>query len=307
MRTLALAGALLLVAAVPCRAQAPDGSAARAAMEQLAFMVGDWEGDAWMQRGAERVPTRMRERVRRELGGTVFLVEGRGETIAAAGAPARLVHHALAIVSHDAQQSRYTMRSHIGSGLSGDFVLTPVDGGVQWTREVQGGRVRNTARIGGDTWHEVGEFSSDGVTWRQIMEMRLHRVGSEAAAADSTLRAAELAFAATMADRDADAFATFLAEDAVFVNGGQPLRGKAAIVAHWRQYFGDGPAPFAWAPETAVAMDAAGLGYTEGPVLDPSGATIARFHTTWRRDADGRWRVVFDNGYTVPPCACNQD
>ncbi len=110
-----------------------------------------------------------------------------------------------------------------------------------------------------------------------------------------------------MAARDAAAFATFLADDAVFVNGGRQLRGKAAIVADWRQYFGDGPAPFAWTPETAVAIDASGLGYTEGPVLDPSGATIASVGIRAAGDADGRWRVLFDNGYAVPPCACTQD
>ena len=40
----------------------------------------------------------------------------------------------------------------------------------------------------------------------------------------------ERAFAATMAARDQAAFASFIAEDAVFLNGGRgELRGKAAI------------------------------------------------------------------------------
>ncbi len=46
---------------------------------------------------------------------------------------------------------------------------------MTWTREVPGGRAHNTARIDGDTWHEVGEFSRDGINWMQMMEMNLHR------------------------------------------------------------------------------------------------------------------------------------
>jgi hypothetical protein len=46
---------------------------------------------------------------------------------------------------------------------------------VQWSREVPGGRIRNTALYTGDEWHEIGEFSRDGTTWTQIMELRLRR------------------------------------------------------------------------------------------------------------------------------------
>jgi hypothetical protein len=85
------------------------------------------------------------------------------------------VHHALGVVASDAQGTGYVLRSYLATGQSGEFVLTPIEGGVQWSREVPGGRIRNTARIAGDEWHEIGEFSRDGVTWTQIMEMRLRR------------------------------------------------------------------------------------------------------------------------------------
>lgn len=117
------------------------------------------------------------------------------------------------------------------------------------------------------------------------------------------VRAAETAFAATMAARDLVAFASHIADDAVFVNGGRPLRGKDAIVDHWKRFFTGPAAPFAWRPELAEVTGSADLGYTEGPVSLPDGRVIARFYTTWRRGADGRWRVAFDNGYDTPPCA----
>ena len=113
------------------------------------------------------------------------------------------------------------------------------------------------------------------------------------------LKAAETAFADTMARRDLAAFGSFLADDAVFVNGGKPLRGKAAIVEHWTRFYAPGPAPFSWKPELAEVAGEGRLGYTEGPVMDPSGKVFAKFYTTWQQGSDGRWRVIFDNGYTV--------
>lgn len=155
-------------------AQAPDPAGAQAGIARLDFMVGRWRGPAWQQRGAERVQTQMFEVVERKLGGAVLLVEGRG-TVPVAGAEDRVVHHALGVVSFDPASGTYTLRSWLATGQSGDFALTLVDGGVQWTRAVPGGRVRNTARYTKDEWHEVGEFSRDGTTWMQIMEMRLRR------------------------------------------------------------------------------------------------------------------------------------
>jgi len=122
--------------------------------------------------------------------------------------------------------------------------------------------------------------------------------GADAAA---QVRAAETAFAKSMADRDFAAFSALVADDAVFINGGQPLRGKPAVLAFWRRFF-DGPAaPFAWKPE--IVEVAGALGYTEGPVSSPDGKVFARFWSTWRRDpATGQWRVVFDNGQRVCDC-----
>ena len=128
-----------------------------------------------MQRGTERVQTTMTETVERKLGGVVLQVEGLGVIPGADSTPQRVVHHAFAIISFDPQAKTYGLRSYIASGQFGDFAVSLVPGGVSWSREVPGGRVRNTARIADGLWHEVGEFSRDGVDWVQIMEMRLHR------------------------------------------------------------------------------------------------------------------------------------
>ena len=117
------------------------------------------------------------------------------------------------------------------------------------------------------------------------------------------VRAAEIAFARTMAERRFDAFAAFVAEDAVFVNGGKPLRGQREVLAHWARFFERPAAPFAWAPEIIEVLGTGSLAYSEGPVTRPDGVVVARYASTWRRDADGRWRVVFDNGHEVCRCA----
>jgi len=167
--------AAALLAAAPSYGQMPDGSANRAAMAKLDFMVGTWRGDAWMVRGGERVQTAMTETVEPGLGGVVLQVEGRGVVPAADGGEPRVVHHALGVISFDAQTGAYALRSYIATGQSGDFTLTLVEGGVRWSRSVPGGEIRNTALFANGEWHEVGEFSRDGATWTQIMEIRLRR------------------------------------------------------------------------------------------------------------------------------------
>lgn len=118
------------------------------------------------------------------------------------------------------------------------------------------------------------------------------------------VRASETAFAASMAARDFAAFASWVADDAIFINGGKPLRGKAAVLAHWQRFFQSPAAPFAWKPEIIEVLDSGRLAYSEGPVTLPDGRVVARYFSTWRRDASGAWRIVFDNG--VDSCDCRK-
>ena len=114
--------------------------------------------------------------------------------------------------------------------------------------------------------------------------------------------AAETAFAQTMAARDHAAFMRFVAEEAVFLGGGNPLRGKAAVAAGWQRFFTAPEAPFAWKPDRVEVLASGTLAQTTGPVSNAQGKTIARFYSTWRLEDDGRWRVVFDDGYDVCDC-----
>lgn len=114
----------------------------------------------------------------------------------------------------------------------------------------------------------------------------------------------ERAFARTMAERDHDGFTSFLADEAIFFAGSEPLRGKAAVAAAWKPFF-DGPsAPFAWAPDQVEVLESGSLALSTGPVFDPQGRVTARFQSIWRQEPDGTWRIVFDKG--TPACRCPQ-
>ena len=108
--------------------------------------------------------------------------------------------------------------------------------------------------------------------------------------------AAESSFAATMAKRDLDGFAAFISQEAVFFGDTASLRGKAAVVDAWRKFFTGPNAPFSWKPEVIEVLSSGTLALSSGPVQDPGGKLIGTFNSIWRRDADGRWRVIFDKG-----------
>ena len=110
------------------------------------------------------------------------------------------------------------------------------------------------------------------------------------------VRATELAFAKTMADRDLEAFLSFIAPDAVFFNGSRPLRGIDAIEEDWgRMFEGDTP-PLSWAPDVVQVMESGDMAISSGPVTGPDGQYQGRFNSVWRKKADGSWEVIFDKG-----------
>jgi len=113
---------------------------------------------------------------------------------------------------------------------------------------------------------------------------------------DRQVEAREIAFARTMADRDLGAFLTFIAPEAIFFDGNEPLRGREAIGRAWAPFFEGPSAPFSWHPDLVEVLETGELALTSGPVRDPSGAVVGRFNSIWRREADGRWLVVFDKG-----------
>ena len=117
------------------------------------------------------------------------------------------------------------------------------------------------------------------------------------------VRQTEIAFAKTMADRDPAAFASFLAGETVFMSGARVTRGAKQVVERWKPFFEGAQAPFSWAPETVEVLDSGTLAMSSGPVRDPSGKRTGTYNSVWRREADGQWKIVLDNG--CPACNCD--
>jgi uncharacterized protein (TIGR02246 family) len=116
------------------------------------------------------------------------------------------------------------------------------------------------------------------------------------------VRRSELAFAKTMAERDHAGFVSFLAEDAVFMGPARALRGRQQVADGWKRFYEGNEAPFSWEPEQVEVLDSGTLAFSAGPVKDPAGTRVGTFNSVWRREQDGRWRIVLDRG--CPPCAC---
>jgi pimeloyl-ACP methyl ester carboxylesterase/ketosteroid isomerase-like protein len=118
------------------------------------------------------------------------------------------------------------------------------------------------------------------------------------------VRQTEIAFAKAFADRDAAKFFSFVADDATFLGGLSTQRGKQAVVERWSQFFKTPEAPFSWGPDR-VAVNASGtLGLSTGPVFDPQAKHSGSYVSTWAKQADGTWKIVFDgSGPSAAPFA----
>ncbi len=113
---------------------------------------------------------------------------------------------------------------------------------------------------------------------------------------------AESAFAASMANRDLAEFGRYIASDAVFF-GKEPLRGRTAVIDGWKGFYDGAAPPFSWKPEIVEVLESGELALSSGPVFSSDGRRIATFNSIWRRETDGRWRVIFDKGAPVCPPA----
>lgn len=121
----------------------------------------------------------------------------------------------------------------------------------------------------------------------------------------------ELAFAQSVQQHDAAAFATFLASDAVFdANTAKPKHGADAIRQHWAAIIAGRTVHLDWYPQQVVASSDGALAYSSGAYLFENSApnakpryVIGKFATTWRHGSDGIWRVAFDGGDEGKPAS----
>ena len=119
---------------------------------------------------------------------------------------------------------------------------------------------------------------------------------------ESDVRCQEIGFSKAAERRDRDAFVAFIDDDARFV-GRSVRRGPVEISAAWGAFFEDDGPAIKWRPRFVEVLEDGKLALTRGPYRlidrDADGGTVERwgtFNSVWRKQADGKWRVVFDAG-----------
>lgn len=141
----------------------------------------------------------------------------------------------------------------------------------------------------------VGACTGGGAT-RVVQAPAPSQAALQAAA--EQVRATELAFAKSMADRDFPGFVAHLSSEAVFFDEKSVKHGAAEVAAAWKPLFSAGTVPFAWAPDRIEVLSSGTLALSTGPVT-VGGKEVARFNSIWRLEAPNTWRIVFDKGENI--------
>lgn len=172
----ALAACFLLAVPVAPSAQAmqPAGTAEqRQAMQTLAWMDGEWVGEATVSVGPGRTSTHPHtERIGPMLGGSIKVIEGRS----VGGSDGAPTFNAFAVVSWDDATDRYVMRSY-ANGQAADFPLEATADGFRWTIPSRGGEMRYVTVFKDGEWVETGDFVMPGRDPMRVIELRLRRRG----------------------------------------------------------------------------------------------------------------------------------
>lgn len=168
----AVASVVTFALAAAAQGPPPSSPEARERMQELAGMVGEWEGEAWseMRPGVREVAVQ-RESVEWAAEGEALLVRGSGSV------EGRVVHEAVGLIFWDARAQRYSMWAYrAGSGPTQQEVRLEGDARI-WGFSIPGGEIRFTQRIDEQgRWVETGERSTDqGATWQAFLGMTLSK------------------------------------------------------------------------------------------------------------------------------------
>jgi hypothetical protein len=165
----------------PAAAQPPSDPAPQVltAMEKLAWMKGEWEGEGWRATREGRETFNVRESVGEELDGLVIVVHGRGW---AAGENGEEIegHKAFGVLSYDAFAQTYRFDAFVKQGYQTRTAPQIEDNGYRWSHPAgPDTQMRYFARLtDGGEWLETGERCVKDACV-PAMEMRLKRTGTE--------------------------------------------------------------------------------------------------------------------------------
>jgi uncharacterized protein (TIGR02246 family) len=128
----------------------------------------------------------------------------------------------------------------------------------------------------------------------------------DANAAAAAIMQADRDFNQSVAARDKKKFVSLISETAVFVGDG-PMRGHAEILEGWGAFFDPNGPTLTWEPTSAQVLVGGDVGVTIGSWVRRTKTTDGKtteargqYATTWQKQKDGRWKVVYDIGSTAP-------
>ena len=168
MRRIALAFALTFALHAQMPREASDDHLA--AMKKLSFLVGEWQGESWMQMGPEKRTSKGTEVVQLKLGGLLLVVEGRFES------GGQVIHNAYGVLSYDPRAKQYRFHAYTANGYMADAKVDVKETGFDWSFEPNPGTtVRYEMRLDDKgEWLEKGFFVREGNPI-QFFEMRLKK------------------------------------------------------------------------------------------------------------------------------------
>jgi ketosteroid isomerase-like protein len=114
----------------------------------------------------------------------------------------------------------------------------------------------------------------------------------------------ERSFADSVESHDAKAFVDHIDANAAFGAGTRAvLHGRAAVVADWKEIVEGKTVKLHWSPAIVTVGGDGTLAISRGPSwmedLRPGAKAhyrIGEFISTWTKNRDGKWRVLFDSG-----------
>lgn len=155
-------------------AQRPDFSAqCKKEMQKLAYLVGDWKGQAVTRTQAGELKLEQTEHIEWKMDGVLLSIEGIGKD------QGKIAFHAMAMVNYDVAQQQFKFKSYVKEGYTTDAYFKIIEENkFEWGFDIPaGGKSRYfiTLDPAKKTWTEIGEYSRDGSQWMKFIELNLNK------------------------------------------------------------------------------------------------------------------------------------
>jgi ketosteroid isomerase-like protein len=127
-------------------------------------------------------------------------------------------------------------------------------------------------------------------------------VSADDSDAVAEVRCAEIAFSRSVENKDQEAFASLLDDDARFV-GVAALRGKTSVVEAWSVFFQENGPELIWRPQFIEVLKSGDLALSRGPYRmrsrNETGDIVEEwgtYNSVWQKNDQGEWHIIFDAG-----------